>query len=75
MMQKKGIYQFVQLLGLVVMAIGLSTICGYATQEERLYRWAGTVDVGMAFNTAMAFIIEGICFFLLAGVGRKNESN
>ena len=74
MMKKNCICEIVQLLAVIVFAIGLSAIYGHIIGETRFYRWSGTADVGVAINTAIAFVINGIGLFMLAHL-EKEDAN
>ena len=73
MMKKNCICEIVQLLAVIIFSIGLSAIYGHAIGETRFYKWSGTVDVGVAINTGIAFVINGIALFLLAHLEKQDE--
>lgn len=54
----------VGLLGMCVGAIGLLAIAGHFTGQDDLYRWRD--GIGMAFNTAIAFVLAGAALTLIA---------
>jgi hypothetical protein len=57
------INKFIQLLGLLSVAIGLLTILGYAAGDPGLYTWFG--DNGQAYNTAVTDILQGLALYLI----------
>ncbi len=57
---------FIKIFGFITFAIGLSTICGYVTGNEKLYHWGK--GVSMAINTGIAFLSEGLAIYLIARV-------
>jgi len=57
----------IRLFGLGTLAIGLMAVCGFMLNRNRMYHWLDTpTDVGMAFNTAVAFSLVGLALILLA---------
>lgn len=54
----------VGVLGTIVLVIGLLALVGHIVNMSQLYRW--TNDVGMAFNTSIAFILVGVAIILIA---------
>lgn len=54
---------FIQLAGLLVLAVGALGLLGYATGNRQLTTW--DQDTAMAFPTCVEFIIIGACLFSL----------
>lgn len=54
----------VGLLGMCVAAIGLLAITGHVMGQDEFYKWKD--GVGMAFNTAIAFVLAGAALTLIA---------
>lgn len=61
----RALTQLAEVLGLCLVAIGLSIIAGYFTGEGRLYQWFSN-DIGMALGVGVAFTFCGIIFFVFA---------
>lgn len=57
--------------GLSVFSIGLSTIFGYLLDLTYLYHWTG--EIGMAFNSGIAFCLTGMAIIILASRPRRIE--
>ena len=60
----KLLFQSTMFFGLLVLSIGSYALLGYIAKREEYYRWAQ--DVGMALNTAIAFVAVGIGLLLIA---------
>ena len=64
------IYSTVTIIGIGVMAVGGSSVCGYIAGKEYLTRWIG--DVPMAFSTSILFTFVGLALYL---IGKKHLNN
>ena len=63
--------KLVQLLGLLTAGIGGLSICGYIAGNPTLYTWAG--DNGMALNGAILFTLQGIIFYTVGCINKKEN--
>ena len=67
---KKHLCDISQLFGVLTAGIGAHSLLGYITGQEAMYRWYG--QVGMAVNTAAAFLLTGTAIYFL-GRALKHE--
>lgn len=63
---KDNFNEIIMILGTLIFGAGFTSCLGYIGDIEKLYRWGH--DVGMAKNTAVAFLLTGIAIYL---IGRK----
>jgi hypothetical protein len=63
MTKNKIIFRTVQVFGLCCSGIGGLTVCGYIAGNPNLYTWSGSQ--GMALNTAIIFILQGVCLYII----------
>lgn len=63
MTKNRIIFRTIQLFGLVCTGIGGLTVAGYIAGNPTLYTWVG--DTGMALNTAIIFILQGISLYII----------
>lgn len=54
---------WLRLSAVVVSAMGMVGVLGYATRDAAMYFYWPGVTVGMAFNTAIAFVLLGIAVY------------
>lgn len=64
MTSKQLTFQLIQIISLATSGIGALTLAGYLAGSPFLYAWSGIIP--MAINTAVCFVLQGICLFLLA---------
>lgn len=72
--KKRELIDVVGLLGTMIFAIGLHTICGYIVHHEEISAWVEASST-MALSTAVGLLITGTALSLVALILKIRTSN